>query len=65
MKWAIILVMVAGFDGKPTAIEHVPTEQTFTSLEKCRERANRLNAYTEMPPINNGILSEHYSCVAR
>lgn len=65
MKWAIILVLVAGVDGKPTAVEHVMTEQIFGTLEKCRERATELNAYTELPPVDNGVLSQFYSCVAR
>lgn len=65
MKWAIILVLVAGVDGKPTAIEIVTTEQEFSELEKCRTRATELNAYSELPPIDNGIISQFYRCVAR
>lgn len=65
MKWAIILVLVAGVDDKPTAIETVPSQQVFSQLEKCRTRATELNAYSELPPIDNGIISQFYRCVAR
>jgi len=65
MKWAIVLVIVAGVDGKPTAIETIPSQQVFSALEKCRTRATELNAYSELPPIDNGIISQFYRCVAR
>lgn len=65
MKWAIVLVLVAGVDGKPTAVETVPSEQVFSALEKCRTRATELNAFSELPPVQNGIISQFYRCVAR
>lgn len=65
MKWAVVLVLVAGMDGKPTAIETVPSQQVFSSLEKCRTRATELNAFSELPPIQNGIINQFYRCVAR
>lgn len=65
MKWAIVLVLVAGVDGKPTAIETVPSQQVFSALEKCRTRATELNAFSELPPVKNGIISQFYRCVAR
>lgn len=65
MKWVIILVLVAGIDGKPSAIEHVPSEQVFVTLERCRAKASELNAFSELPPVENGLLAQFYSCVAR
>lgn len=65
MKWAIILVLVAGIDGKPSAIEHVSTNQTFGTLERCRLKASELNAFSELPPVDNGMLAQFYTCVAR
>lgn len=65
MKWAIILVLVAGVDGKPSDVEHVQTNQIFGTLERCRAKASELNAYTELPPVDNGLMAQFYSCVAR
>lgn len=65
MKWSIILVLVAGLDGKPTALEHVPTDQKFSTLERCRTKASELNVFSELPPVDNGMLAQFYTCVAR
>lgn len=65
MKWVIILVLVAGVEDKPSAIEHVATQQTFGTLERCRSKASELNAFSELPPVDNGMLTQFYTCVAR
>ncbi|MGB0343413.1 MAG: hypothetical protein ACPGGG_08260 [Parvibaculales bacterium] len=65
MVWAIYLFLIAGHDNRVVDIETVNTGLTHIALSDCREQALALNAYSETPPAEDGLIMSYYKCVAQ